>query len=404
MKLHLHIALLSSLVALAACKKEYDVPPLDYLPEGSVLTIDSLRSMQATYGSFKFSTDVSVYGIITMDENDGNIYKNVYMQDQTGAVNVRLMTGGGVYVGDSVRIALRDVYLSKYNGVLQLDSCDADVNIIKQSSGNSFAPEVVTIDQITALKESELIKLENVQFVSWEQGEKFADKPNLQSKDRTLEDSNGNIVIVRTSGYSSFADEVLPDGNGSIVCIVSHFNGEIQLYIRSYDEVNMAGSRFTGLLALKNFDDDLIESGDWTQQAVTGSFLWETSTAGGAPNPYASISNYDGANFDSECWLISPTINLTGSSSPTLSFDNAYNYTGPTLEVLVSTDYVSGDPSTATWTALSPILSGGGWAWANSGNIDLSSYISANFHVAFKYTGTTTNGSTWELDNIMIKG
>ncbi len=400
---NLLVVLIPGMLAVA-CKKEYDNPPVDYLPVGTVLTIDSLRNLQAAQGSFKFDTDASVYGVVTMDENDGNIYKNVYLQDATGGINVRLVTGGGVYEGDSVRIALRDVYLSKYSGILQLDSCNADINIIKLSAGNSFPSAVVTIDAITTDMESQLIHLDNVQFVEWELSETYADAVNDESADRTLEDSDGNVITVRTSGYASFAGESLASGSGSIACIVSHYNGTIQLYIRNYDDILLDNPRFTGLMMHKNFDDESLTSDGWSVEQVTGSLTWETSTAGGAPDPYASISNYDGANIATESWLISPSLDLTGSASPLLSFENAMNYTGAPLEILISTDYTGGDPSTGTWAALSATLSAGSWVWVNSGDIDLSSYIGSNVHIAFKYTGSDTDGSTWEIDDVMIKG
>jgi hypothetical protein len=394
---------------LASCKKEYENPPISYPDDLGAMTIDSLRQLQQAQGSIQFDTDVSVYGIITMDENDGNIYKTVYMQDHTGGINVRLLSGGGVYQGDSVRIALNGCYVSQYSGVLQLDAVNADVNIIKQSVANAFPPEVTTIDQITTAKESELVQFNNVQFVSWELDETFADKPNLEDKDRLLEDQNGNVVVVRTSGYSSFADQQLPQGSGSIVCIVNHFNGEIQLLIRSYNEIDMDGARFTGLSLHKDFNDDELTSNGWTTQMVIGTIDWETSTAGGAPNPYGSISNYNGSsNVASENWLISPSVDLTTSTTPLLSFDNAYKYNSIySLELYISTDYVSGAPSTGTWVDLSSFAnwSGGNFVWANSGDIDISSYKQSNVHIAFRYQGGGgSDGSTWELDNILIKG
>ena len=97
-------------------------------------------------------------------------------------------------------------------------------------------------------------------------------------------------------------------------------------------------------------------------------------------------------------------MDLTVSSSPWLAFNNAYNYTGDALEILVSTDYVSGDPNAATWTNLSPVLSSGGFNWVYSTPLDLSSYITTATRIAFKYTGSSSDGSTWEIDDIEING
>jgi hypothetical protein len=391
---------------LSACKKEYDTPPLSSIPETAAITIDSLRDWQESVGGkISITDEISVYGVVTMDETDGNLYKNFYMQDATGAINVRILSGGGVYQGDSIRIYLKGTVLNTYNGVLQLDSVDVDNNIVKQDTDVGVSPLLTTIDQVTPAMESQLIQLNNVQFVQYELDETYADADGNQSVNLTLEDCSGNTIIVRTSGYASFAGELVAQGNGTLIAIASHFNEtELQLYIRSFSEIDMSGTRCPGLVLKKDFNDDMLTSGGWTEVKVTGTTAWETSTAGGAPDPYAAISNYDGtSNNASENWLISPSFSLAGFASPELTFDNAKNYTGPNIEVLASTNYVSGDPNAATWTILSANLSSGGWAWVSSGNISLAAYAQANVHIAFKYTGSDSDGSTWEVDNIVIK-
>jgi len=402
------LSILFICTAFVSCKKEYDTPPLKEIPQTPAITIDSLRNWQtAIGGKISIQSELSVYGVVTMDDMDGNIYKNFYMQDATGAINVRILSGGGVYRGDSIRIYLKGTILSKYNGVLQLDSVDVNNNIVKINTAVPFAPQITTVDQITPTMESRLVQLNNVQFVGYELGNTYADKPNLQSKNILIEDCNGNTIIVRTSGYSSFADQVIASGNGTLTAIVSHFNyNELQLYIRSYSEINMTNPRCPGILVYKDFNDGSITSGGWTEQKVLGTTAWETSSAGGAPNPYAVIKNWNGSvNIATENWLISPSFSLVGSADPILTFKNAKNYAGPVLEVLVSNNYSgTGNPNAATWTQLSPTLSSGSWAWISSGNLSLTPFIGANVYVAFKYTGSTSDGSTWEIDDVLIKG
>ena len=397
--------------AFVSCKKEYVNPPEIFYPDaGGTITIDSLRQLYQANGPISFTTDLDLYGIVTMDENDGNIYKSIYLQDHTSAINVRLKSGGGLYQGDSVRIALNGCYLNQFSGVMQLDSVDTDWNVVKQSSANPFAAEVTTIDQITTAKESELVQFNNVQFVKWQLNDTYADKVNQIDGDVLLEDVSGNTVVIRTSGYASFADQQVAQGSGSIVCIVSHFNGELQLFIRSYDEVNMSGARFTGLSLYKDFNDDVVTSDGWTTYQVIPSIaIWETSSAGGASNPYCQISNYNGStNEAAETWLISPSLDLTGSTAPMVAFDNAWNYdvTAPPLEVYISMNYVSGDPLLATWTDLTGFAnwSGGSWTWVNSGDIAISGFEAPNVHIAFRYQGSASEGRTYEIDNIIIKG
>ena len=98
-------------------------------------------------------------------------------------------------------------------------------------------------------------------------------------------------------------------------------------------------------------------------------------------------------------------MDLSGSTEANLTFDNAYNFGGPALELLISTDYPgTGDPNGSTWVTLPATWSGGGFTWVNSGIVDLSAYLTNNVRIAFKYTGGDDDGRTWELDNIIING
>ena len=70
----------------------------------------------------------------------------------------------------------------------------------------------------------------------------------------------------------------------------------------------------------------------------------------------------------------------------------------------VSTNYDGvSDPSSATWTDLTFEKSPGSWTWVNSGDVDLSNYTTQNVHIAFVYTGTSSSGKTWCVDDIMIR-
>jgi hypothetical protein len=90
-----------------------------------------------------------------------------------------------------------------------------------------------------------------------------------------------------------------------------------------------------------------------------------------------------------------------------MQFMNAYNFSGPALQLMISTDYSgSGDPSLGTWVDISSQVtwSPGGFAFVNSGVIDLSAYLQPSVHIAFVYAGGASNGSSWELDDIIING
>lgn len=406
MKNNYYILILAILtLGFASCKKEFDSPPQNTIPTGYVLTMDSLINMyQGT--PIHFTEDYSVYGVITADEVDGNLYKNIYVQNGTSALNLRLLNSGGVYIGDSIRIYLKGTVLSEYNGMLQLDSVDVDKNIIKQSTNVVVTPTDVNITDIDASWQSRLIKIDSVEFSSLELLTTYADAVNQTSENRTLTDCNGNTIIVRTSGYANYAGTQLAQGNGSLVAIVGVFGSTIQLYIRSLAEVQMTAPRCTGNapFMFKDFEDNSITSGGWSIKNVSGSINWVTNGVGATSGSYyGQCSNYvSGTNYACDTWYISPSMDLSASVNPVLEFINAYNYSGAPLELYISTDYVSGMPSTGTWTQLTGwTISTGSWSWVTA-SINLSSYKQSNVHIGFRYTGTSSNGSTWEIDDIKV--
>jgi len=409
--------LLGSTILVTSCKKKFENPPVKGSPPVSgYITIDSIIKRYNSYYAippnkvYKFTDDLNVLGVVTADEVSGNLYKSVFIKDATGGIKLNLTYAGGLYVGDSIRVNLKGVKLNDYGKQIQLDSINLEKSIYKISSGGGVVkPRKVTMNQLVTINplvnqyyyQSELIQLDSVEFDNGAKGVTFADAIGKGSVSHVLLNSFGTKVIVRTSGYSNFAAANVPCGKGSIVAIVGQYNGAIQLTIRQLNEVTISAGICP--VYVKSFNDNSITNGGWTTQNVTGNINWVTSNAGGAPNYYASISNYISPNnIACETWLISPPFNLTNNVNPMLNFLNAFNYTGPALTAMISTNYSGGLPSTATWTALPYTASGGGFAFVSSGNISLSAYKTNNVTIAFKYTGTGSSGATWELDNIAI--
>ncbi|MBK7945331.1 MAG: choice-of-anchor J domain-containing protein [Flavobacteriales bacterium] len=388
---------------LVACEKPIDSPPRRSLPVGAVLTVAELRALYTTDPVY-FDSAKSVYAVVTADEESGNLYKNVYVQDHTGGIVLRLVNSGGLYQGDSIRIYLPGTKLNSYQGLMQLDSVDVDNNVVKQAVGIVKQPELITVAQVTPAMQGKLVRLEGVEFLASDIGGTYANAITQQTMNRTLSDCAAN-VLVRTSGYANFAGQQLPTGNGSFVGVVGQFNSEMQLFIRNINEVQLNGPRCSGVLPImqKTFNDGSVTSGGWTTW-TDNNIPWTTNTVGSSDGTaYGQCRNFiNSANVPGEAWLISPAVELSSATNPGLSFITACNYNGAQLQVLVSTDYSSGAPSTGTWTALSPALSSGSWAWVQSGVLSLTNHLTSNVRIGFKYTGSSSDGKTWELDNIRI--
>ena len=159
---------------------------------------------------------------------------------------------------------------------------------------------------------------------------------------------------------------------------------------------------------IENFDDCTLA--DWEIVSVD-------SDSANTWSCNAAYSNIDVSGYEdtapADDWLITPPLNLNAQEGDTLTFRSYTNYTDsgipyPQLQVLYSTDYNGGgDPTSATWTALSGITFSpeNSGAWVDSGNVDLSGISGANVYIAFQYQSSGTSGgtaATWRLDAINI--
>ncbi len=150
--------------------------------------------------------------------------------------------------------------------------------------------------------------------------------------------------------------------------------------------------------------------GNWTSYSVTGDQVWVIDDIHGLEGtPCAKMSGFAGASNENEDWLISPLLDLGNYSNENLSFFSAVGYTGPALQVKVSSDYDGvGNPNDFTWEDFTDQAqwppSGSFFEYTNSGALDISYYTDQSIHIAFVFYSTEAESATWELDNILLTG
>ncbi len=159
-----------------------------------------------------------------------------------------------------------------------------------------------------------------------------------------------------------------------------------------------------------NFEGAALNSNNaWNVQDVANPDAinsWVQGTFSG--NKYARASNFvSSVNHVADWWLITPSINLSSATTPTMAFESDKRFAGSQLKVWISTNYSgSGLPSSATWTEITSLFTldtdDAAYAWIPSGSGDLTSYIGVSVYVAFQYTGTATDGANWQIDNMSI--
>jgi hypothetical protein len=242
------------LTLLSSCVKEdFDtVPEKEYTVDFEAnATIAELKELYRG-SNVLVDENIIIKGVITANDESGNFYKELYLQDSTGAMNLRI-DQTNMYIdypiGQLVYIKCSGLYLGTFNDVFQLGySRNVDrINeafienyIFKSDGGEPIEPKVVSITELNDEDLGMLIKLENVQFKNPDQT--YADGDNQTDRTTVLEDCEGNELDVRNSGYATFANDDLPDGNGSIIGIHGKYF-DYQLKIRTTEEVELTGDR-----------------------------------------------------------------------------------------------------------------------------------------------------------------
>jgi len=226
---------------------------------------------------------------------------------------------------------------------------------------------------------------------------------------------DGNTVVVACEGEPS--DDYMSDPVGSVGIIdvsggISSLSQsdvalvEIGSYTGSWTGVRIFGPDAIELID-EDFQDTTLALNDFDTYNELSSGEWYYDSY---QDDYFAEANGYGDDTSSIDWLISEVVDLGTFDEVYVSFDNAKNFSGGTLDILISDDYDgNGDPTTATWDTLTAmaVWSAGGYADTNSGDIDISSYLGEEIAVAFLYTSTGNgggDGALWQIDNIQIKG
>ena len=410
-------ALLAMLgVLFTSCKKEYENPPIDPFPEVETVSIGDILAMSPN----TVFDGVAVTGVVSADEQSGNLYKQIFIQDAaTGkAIELMLNTSSAARIGDKVRVYLDStIMFNMYHNLPQLvNSSDGkgfnpDKHLFIYPHSDTVAPiepQVVTIADIkTGQYTASLVKLENVEFV--DQGKPFCDLG--ATTNRTLKDATGE-VIVRTSNYSNFAYDLIPAGSGSLVAIASVYNSDWQLILRSVH--NKEDFDFEGGNINPPAPPGELQSMPYIQSFATDFGTYMTYDVEG---PQSWVIDYNTAkmtgyenqvNYVNEDWLISSPVAITGVNAAKVAVTYVGQYQNSDandVTLQVSTDYVYGnEPASATWTQMSVTYPNtSGWQDFQTVETSLNEFIGQNVTVAIKFTSTASQSRTMEVQRIIVQ-
>ncbi|TVR86015.1 MAG: hypothetical protein EA411_11520 [Saprospirales bacterium] len=273
--LKLSLLFTAFILVLTACVKEdFDEPPAEGTdPNVEVnATIADIKAFYQPGNYVQIEEDLIFSAIVVADDRSGNFFRNLVLQDETGGIQIRFNftdLHNNYPIGRRLFIRARDLYISDFNGTLQLgggverDASGnitgmdgiplplADKFILRGKWDQDYDINTTRVDQLTEDDINTVIRLENVQFRAGDLGETFAintidDEGNeiRQTINHDLTSCEGDApIIVRTSGFADFATTQLPEGSGEVVGIYTVFGDVKQLMIREIEDVMMEDER-----------------------------------------------------------------------------------------------------------------------------------------------------------------
>lgn len=402
------------------------------LREKNVISIADLKTQFATVinsdnGYKQIEKDMMIKAVVTGNDVSGNIYNQVSVQDASGAIIIAI-NGSGLSgylpVGQEILVNLKGLYIGSYKKLPQIGGVntklsDGSLGMGKieraiwnehfkilnpgEADASTVVPEEFDLTKLTDAaymdaNVGKLMTLKKVKFAS-------ANGTNVWAPDDTntslelIDAETGKRIsssnlVVRNSGYSKFANEVVPKGVFDITGIFTRYNNTWQIVLRSTDDLKSVVLAYISELfdaSQGNFTIDNIKLADGVE------FVWKWASAAYGMKASGYVN---GSKQELQSRLKSPAIDLKSAKSAKLMFDQAINFASDMKQeckVQISTDGktwtdldVQGYPTENSWTFV-------------SSTADLTKYCGKTIYIGFLYSSTPTSAPTWEVKNFAVK-
>lgn len=205
---------------------------------------------------------VVVSGYVTTSDQAGNFYRSFFIEDETGAVEIR----AGLYdlyatyrLGQQVTVVADSLTLGMTNGVLQLGLGSAayetdymnhrvvvDKHLFRGERFEEVIPRPVKAGQLNEEWLGTLVRFDGVHLdggvdTTWALPASLSASGVPQSAYLKFRDEKSDSIYVVTSGYASFAGETVPTEAVSVTGILMQgkVNGKLvyQLKMRDLNDV-----------------------------------------------------------------------------------------------------------------------------------------------------------------------
>lgn len=371
--------------------------------------------------------------------NNATSQKTVIIQDETAGISLYLAENNTDYaLGDRIEVKVKDLTLQRYqDGSLQIDAVPM-ANITKLTAGQQVEPKAITAAElVTGDYESQYVAVSDVQIMESDLGSTFVTAGSDGEKRHTSINfiaKTGERFVLFSSSYSTFGDELVPEGSGTLKGIAAVYGGSTyQISITSADDyAGLTGERFdvsdiptdgkmigdyntwSNVGPLASFADDFSSVSASNQEYINDNWLFWTNDGGNVnygfktgtfnndADKYIQIAPYNATVDEVVAFALPPRADMVNADPKQFTFSKALYYQTPDdskMEVVVSTDF-AGDFESATWTVVKDVTFPEDASineWVDE-TVDLSSYSGqSSLCIALRYTG---KANTYRIDNV----
>jgi hypothetical protein len=182
--------------------------------------------------------------------NNATSQKSVVIQDETAGIVLYLAENNKeLALGDRIEVKVNGLVLQRFdNGSLQIDAVPMD-RITKITTGSQVEPKTISASElVTGEYESQYVAVTDVQVVDSDLGKTFVTQDG-EGKDRHTSinfiSRTGVRFLLFSSAYSTFGDQPVPEGSGTLKGIAAVHGGDYQISITSTDDyAELTGERF----------------------------------------------------------------------------------------------------------------------------------------------------------------
>ena len=258
------------LFTATSCMNDFDEPKFNEPPFGNNeigeanTTIAQLKAKYATIisGSSveEITEDIIIEGVVVADDAAGNVYKQIIINDPTGAMVIGI-NDVGLYattpIGQRIRIDCKGLNIGGYGKMAQIGSLyngkvgrmsksiyQEHVRLIGAPSmmQEELVPEVIDENYFTSANMENLAKFVRLKNVSITEADGTATwapeelKNSSNVVERKIKMGKTNLVL-RMSTYADFANEVMPTGKLNVNGVLTRYNKDWQFVISSTNDI-----------------------------------------------------------------------------------------------------------------------------------------------------------------------